>query len=261
MNLAKYFERINLSTPVKQSEEGLRLLQNTQITQIPFENIDCFHHRTIHLDIENLEKKIITNQRGGYCFELNSLLLNALTELKFEVRPLLGRVMYRNNGINARTHVVLLITINGKEFLADVGFGGPGYYSPLPFEIGREDVQPHGTFRVICDEIHGYLAQKKIEKGWLTLYCFNRDFVFPADFALSNFYTSQYPESHFRHSLIMALHLPNGRYTLLNKTFTSVIDRQTTIQEIASQEDLLKILREKFKIKTEPEFHFERLFS
>jgi arylamine N-acetyltransferase len=58
----------------------------------------------------------------------------------------------------------------------------------------------------------------------------------------------------------MALHLPNGRYTLLNRTFASVIDRQTTTQEIASQEEFLKILREKFKIKTEQEFHFERLF-
>ena len=40
---------------------------------IPFENLDILNNRKISLDGSILYDKIITNHRGGLCFELNGL--------------------------------------------------------------------------------------------------------------------------------------------------------------------------------------------
>lgn len=260
MNLSKYFERIKINNTPKANEEGLYQLQSSQLVSVPFENIDCFLHRPIPTDSENLERKILENRRGGYCFELNGLFSSVLESLGFSSRPLLARVMYRGTGVNSRTHIIILVEISGKNYIADVGFGGPGTFLPVPFELDREDVQSHGTFRIVRDEIHQYLMQKKTDDGWFNIYGFNLDTVYPADLLMSIFFTSTYPESHFRHNLIMALHLPNGRITLLNRSLTSVIDKITVNREITDHNDLLMVIKDTFGIRLEREFNFSKLF-
>jgi N-hydroxyarylamine O-acetyltransferase len=256
LNLAKYFETIQLKSTPNNNEDGLFVLQSSQLKTITFENIDCLLDRVIHTDIENLQRKIFTNQRGGYCFELNGLLSFVLNELNFQYRPLLARVMYRGTSINSKTHVILLVNVNGKEFITDVGFGGPGSYMPIPFEINREDVQTHGVYRLIRDDIHGHIMQKKtITDEWFNVYAFNLDQVYPADLSMSNFFTSTFPESHFRHNLIMARHLENGRITVLNNQLTTVIDGKSTLHTITTNSELLKIMNDSFGVK--PELHFD----
>lgn len=262
LNLSKYFERLNLSQAPLNNEEGLYLMQSSQVENIAFENIDCFLHREIKTNIEHLEQKIFSNHRGGYCFELNGLFSNALDALNFTSRPLLARVMYRGTGINSRTHIILLVTINGKDYIADAGFGGPGTYHPVPFVIDREDPQSHGTFRITKNAEHGFLMQKKTDTNeWFNVYGFNLDQVYEADLVMSNFFTSTFPESHFRHNLIMARHLPNGRITLLNKQLTTLKDQITTQHEIKSHEELLNIMKDAFGIRTDAGFDFSRLFK
>lgn len=261
MDISNYFERIKIKQPPKVNSEGLYLLQSSQVTSIPFENIDCLHDRSIRTDLPHLENKILRQYRGGYCFELNGLFSHVLKTLGFNTRPLLARVMYRGTEVNSRTHIILLVEINGKKYIADTGFGGPGTYLPLPFEIDREDQQPHGTFRIIADETHHYLMQKKVDEGWFNVYGFNLDLVYPADLLMSNFFTSTYPDSHFRHNLIMALHLPNGRITLFNRQLTTVVDKKTSTSEITTEKELLSIITEKFGVKLENDFNFSKLFK
>lgn len=260
MNLTKYFERIKFDRAPQNNESTLFDLQASQVTSIPFETIDCLHHRTIHTDIENLKRKIVTNQRGGYCFELNGIFQHALLSLNFKSRPLLARAMYRGTEINSRTHMILLVEINGKEFIADAGFGGPGAYLPIPFEIDREDIQSHGTFRITRDHTHCLIMQKQTDEGWFNVYAFNLDTVYPSDLVMSNFFTSQFPESRFRKNLIMALHRPDGRITLLNRQLTTVINKKSTTEEIANVNELLLTIKNKFGVKLEDGFDFSRFF-
>jgi N-hydroxyarylamine O-acetyltransferase len=250
INFDHYLKRIGLSSPVKVDEKSLYDIQTHQLTSIAFENIDCLHHLPVKIDAASLEQKILHNNRGGYCFELNSLLHFALVEAGFKSRPLLSRVMYRGTGINARTHIFLLVEINGKNYITDAGFGGPGIFTPMPFEIGREDHQKNGVFRILQDETFGFILQKKIisENKWSNVYAFNLDLVYPADMDMSNFYTSTLPESHFRHNLIGALFTDEGRITLLNKTLTVTTKDKSTAREIPDHATLLNILKNDFKI-------------
>ena len=262
MNITNYLERIKLSRVPSVSEDGLYQLQSSQLQHIPFENIDCLMDRKIHTDLENLEKKIMTNHRGGYCFELNGLFSLALEKLKFNQRPLLARSMWRGTGVNSRTHIILLVEIENKKYIADVGFGGPATYHPIPFEIDRADIQPNGTFRITRDETHQYLMQKKnTDETWFNVYGFNLDLVYPADLVMSNFFTSKFPESYFRLNLVMARHYPNGKITLLNRQFSTTIDKTTTSTEISTHAELLSIMTEKFGIKLEKEMNFSQFFK
>lgn len=261
LNLTQYLERINVHTTPENTEEGLSILQSNQLKNIAFENIDCLLHRVIYTDIEKLQNKILINHRGGYCFELNGLFSHVLDALHFKSRPILARVMYRGTGVNSRTHIAHLVNISGRDYIADVGFGGPGTYYPVPFEIDREDIQSHGTFRVTRDETHGFLMQKKTDNGdWFNVYGFNLDTVYPADLVMSNFFTSSFPESHFRHNLIMARHLDNGRITLFNRMLTRVEDSVSSQHEIATHHELLKTMTEQFGIKLEDQFDFKTFF-
>jgi N-hydroxyarylamine O-acetyltransferase len=250
INLDLYTERIGLSNYISINEQLLYDIQTHQLSSIAFENIDCLHHLPIKIDVTSLEQKILYKNRGGYCFELNTLLHLALIEAGFKSRPLLSRVMYRGTGVNARTHIFLLVEINGKTYLTDAGFGGPGIFTPMPFEIDREDHQRNGVFRIHKDETFGYILQKKIitDDSWFNVYSFNLDLVYPADLDMSNFYTSTLPESHFRHNLIGALFTNEGRITLLNKTLTITTKDKSTTRDIPDHTTLLSVLKDDFKI-------------
>ena len=169
--------------------------------------------------------------------------------------------MYRGTGVNSKTHIIILVEINGKNYIADVGFGGPGTFLPIPFEIDREDVQIHGTFRITKDDTHKFLMQKKTIEGWFNVYAFNLDQVYPADLLMSNFFTSTYPESHFRNNLIMALHLPNGRLTLLNRQLTTVKNNISQSHEIQTHDELLLVMTEQFGIKLDDKLNFSNFFK
>ena len=60
----------------------------------PFENLDILLGRAIRLDLESLQRKLVAERRGGYCFEQNLLFAAALEALGFDVTLLSARVRY-----------------------------------------------------------------------------------------------------------------------------------------------------------------------
>lgn len=261
INIEKYLAKCGLSTPAI-TESGLYDIQTKQLKRLPFENIDCFHHQEIRLTPQDLQQKLIDSERGGYCFELNQMILEALKTLGFKIRPLLSRVMYRGVGINPKTHILLLAELNSMKYLVDAGFGGPGLYSPMPFELNRVDKQLNGNFKLETDSEFGFILKKESEPGvWNNVYAFTEDLVYPADLEMSNFYTSQLPTSHFRSNLIAALFTDEGRYTLLNRKFTSTKNNgEIHSMDIETETDLKNILKDKFKLTLPSNSNFARLF-
>ena len=65
--------------------------------------------------------KLVTAKRGGYCFEQNRLLLDALHALGFTARPLLARVWLGAPRTPPRTHTLILVTIDSADWIADRG--------------------------------------------------------------------------------------------------------------------------------------------
>lgn len=92
IDLDRYLARIGCPGPHAPTLDSLQAITAAQVQGIPFENIDVRLGRPIPLEPEAVFDKLVTRGRGGYCYEQNGLLLAALRQLGFEVRPLGGRV-------------------------------------------------------------------------------------------------------------------------------------------------------------------------
>ncbi|HTU96722.1 MAG TPA: arylamine N-acetyltransferase [Solirubrobacteraceae bacterium] len=212
MNLAAYLERIGVSPGA-----GLAEVHRAHVTSIPFENLDSHAGIPVSLAPEDLEAKLVTRRRGGYCFEHNLLLAGALTALGLEVEPMLGRVrLGRAPGTpRPRTHLVLRVRDGGRLWLADVGFGNGTLLEPIPFGPGEEHVQSGWRFRVAQDGAE-HVLQTATADGWVDVYGFVPEPVPVIDIETSNWFTCTHPSSPFVTGLIVAVNRPDGTRVVLN---------------------------------------------
>jgi len=74
MDLDAYFRRIGYSGSRAPTLETLAALHALHPTAIPFENLDTLRGAPVRLDLDSLERKLVRQRRGGYCFEQNLLL-------------------------------------------------------------------------------------------------------------------------------------------------------------------------------------------
>ena len=114
-----WLRRVRLQAAPRPNEDGLEALHRAQAYAIPFENFDILLGRGISLEPHALVDKLVQKQRGGYCFELNSLLLMALEAFGFKARPLLARV-HTAGTPTGRGHMLLEVMIKRRRWLADV---------------------------------------------------------------------------------------------------------------------------------------------
>lgn len=243
--LDAYFSRLGWTGPADVSIDTLRALHLLHNGAIPFENMDVLLHREILLDEQALEEKLLHGRRGGYCFEQNGLFERALKEVGFEVRSLLGRVVLSGpQQMPPLTHRVLLVTLNGEEWLADVGFGSQTLTAPIRLIEGDIQTTPHGTYRLQREGNDWILAFKHHDR-WQAMYRFDLVQRYFSDYQMGNFWSANWPASHFRHHLIYSLHLADGsKLTLNNFLFThwtrsGEVAEQMTLPDARSLRDLL----------------------
>ena len=226
----KYLTRIGLSEVPATDETGLQALHTAQFFSIPFENFDIQLGRGVNLAPDHLCAKLVGSRRGGYCFELNGLMLMALRSLGFQVRPLLARV-HLGPSPSSRTHQLNLVVLDGRPWIIDVGFGAGGLRCPMPLETGRNEEGPGWAFRLVKQEPWGYMMQSRVEGVWKDSYSFDLSHVIAADIAMGNHYTSTSPDCHFVTSRVASAPRSHGRVSLSDFTLTEIrADEKTTRQ-------------------------------
>src|SRR5689334_14642807 len=106
LDLDAYLERIGLSGRPSFDE-----VHRAHATAIPFENLDPHRGVPVSLAPADLERKLIRERRGGYCFEQNLLLAYALEELGYDVELMLARVRVGAppGHVRPRSHLVLRV--------------------------------------------------------------------------------------------------------------------------------------------------------
>ncbi|CAA9568844.1 MAG: hypothetical protein AVDCRST_MAG86-1466 [uncultured Truepera sp.] len=136
MNLGAYLARVGYGGSLEPTFDTLRDLHRAHLLTIPYENLDIHLYRTLPLDEPYFFDKLVTQRRGGWCFEMNGLFAWALRELGFGV-TLLGAKVDRVAGrpMPKPDHLALLVEADGL-YLADVGFGD-GLLEPVPLSVGR----------------------------------------------------------------------------------------------------------------------------
>jgi N-hydroxyarylamine O-acetyltransferase len=248
-NLDAYKQRLNLSGALAPSEQSLREIHLAHIFTLTYENIDVYIGKPILLDAESLTQKMVLGGRGGYCFELNLLLMHALQAFGFEVTPMLARRMYQRPNSGPRSHILLRVKVGEREWLADAGFGGLAFRSPLPFEVGKVDEQFGESFRLQRDPEIGFTLQRKLNGEWTSIYGFAADKTFPGDIEMSNWFTSTWPESNFLKKVICVQVTPHGQLSLTGKELREIEGDSQNIKILSNSDEIIATLTGRFGLQ------------
>ena len=266
MDLDRYFARIGMENRPEATPEGLAVLQAAHRQAIGFENLDIPLGRGIRIDGVSVFDKLVAKERGGYCFEQNRLYADALTALGIANRPLLARVRLGNPmGITPpRTHVLLLVELDGRQWIADAGFGG-SFVPPLPLEDGAEATTADGAgHRLRKTGIAGSLVGEwLLERAgpanatdgrsaphgdWQPQYTFDLGEVAPDDLEQGNHWTSTRPDTRFTTLRVASIALPEGFAALTERQMTVYSGGTSETRTIADVADYARTLREVFRI-------------
>ncbi|RCS43254.1 arylamine N-acetyltransferase [Bremerella cremea] len=250
-DLDAYCRRIGYTGPREPTLDVLHALMEAHSQTIPFENLDPLLGRPVRLDVASLERKLVQEGRGGYCFEQNGLFLAVLQSLGFQVVPLSARVRigWPRDIVTPRTHMCLRVEIDEQAYLADVGVGGLSLTAALLFQLDTQQPTPHETRRIVCEQgVHYH--QVLFSEEWQDVYELTLEEMPRIDREVGNWYTSTHPESRFKNVLMVARAAPGGkRLTILNDEFSvREANGQATKTPLTSKQQLLAIMAEQFGI-------------
>jgi len=261
-----YLRRIGYDGPHAPSLEMLRQLHFLHPHAIAYENLDPLIGRPVSIAEADLVEKLLSGNRGGYCFEQNGLLACALTALGFTFTGLAARVLWNQpeHLVTARSHHVLLIDLPEGKYIADVGFGGMTPTAPLRLVADEVQATPHGPMRLILRNA-AYFLQAQIGgaavdgAAWRTLYRFDLQPQHPIDYVVGNHYVSTFAESIFRNSLMAARPLADGRLTLANNRFTEYrLDGSETVTMLEDAAAIRRVLQDRFNLTVPDSAAFDR---
>jgi N-hydroxyarylamine O-acetyltransferase len=258
LDLEAYCRRIGYSGPCTPTLATLSAVHLAHTGAIPFENLNPLLSRPVRLDIEALQRKLVDERRGGYCFEQNLLLTHALEAMGFRVTGLAARVMWMlpEGTLMPRSHMLLRVEIPGGEspaandvpYLADVGFGGLTLTGPLRLVPDVEQSTPHEPFRLL--QVDGHWVMEGLVAGtWRPLYRFTLEPQQQVDYEVTNWYLGNHPESRFVNNLIAARTEPGRRHALLNAALAlHELHGPTTRRTLTTARELREVLESVFDI-------------
>ncbi len=246
----RYLERIQYHGNLNPNVENLTSLQESHIYTVPFEDLDIHYGVPLSLDLEDLSEKVIENNRGGFCYELNYLFGSLLQALGFQVNFISARVYNEITGIEGPDHDHMALRVQLKDqWLVDVGFGGRAFTRPLLIMNRGIQADPAGFYQIIPLQTGEFQVQRGLDhKEFLPLY----NFSLKAE-SIENFYhqcrwKQTDSESHFVQNKICTLATLSGRKSILNNVFTIREGANKTSVEIANQRNEKQILRQHFNI-------------
>jgi N-hydroxyarylamine O-acetyltransferase len=256
-DLQAYLHRIGRPQSAPPDASTLRALHRAHVEHIPFENLEIQMGGSIVLEPAALQHKMVLHRRGGYCFEQNTLFLLALRATGFAAEPREARVRQGGAGnIRPRTHMVLSVPCDGREWLADVGFGGDGLIEPIVVD-GEEAMQLETRYRVVPDA-GGRVLQRFANGAWEDLYIVEPQPVHPVDFEVGNWFTSTSPRSRFVTTLTAQRIVGGARHILRDLTYSVTIGSEIEIRQI-SRDEVVPLLRGTFNLDVPRDARFRAL--
>lgn len=249
MDIPAYLDRIDYRGPLNRDAETLRQLHLAHLLRVPFENLSIHAQEAIVLDDAALYGKIVHRRRGGFCYELNGLFAALLRELGFDVTMLSAQVHTDEGRYTPEfAHMTLMVTINHKRWLADVGFGD-SFIEPLPLDPEAETRQRESKYRIVVDSEACLVLERSQDQGeWEPQYRFRvKQYQYP-DYAEMCRYQETSPESHFTQKRICSRLTSLGRISLSDMRFIETEHGQRKERELTNDEEYRIILRDQFGI-------------
>jgi N-hydroxyarylamine O-acetyltransferase len=251
LDLQTYLKRLGYSSAPPPTLETLCELQLRHTAEFPFETLSTMLRTPVHVDPPRVQEKLLRQGRGGYCFELNRLFLLLLQALGFEARGLTGRVVIGGpeDAQTARTHMLVLVTLDGVRYIADVGVGSMVPTGPLLLDSEAQQATPHEPYRLSLAD-GTYTLRALVDGSWRAMYLFDLQTVADIDYRVANWYVSTHPDSPFLGQLFVARTGPRLRKTLNNGSFAIHRLGETSERvQLRDVDTVLEVLRDEFAIQ------------
>lgn len=250
-DLEAWLNRIGYDGAREPGPATLAGLIAAQSGTIPFENIDVLLGQPPKLDLDSLQRKLVTGGRGGYCFELNGLLSAGLRAFGFSVTDLVGRVIrgLPDDADTPASHRALRVDLPEGAFLADCGFGNLTPTAPLLMRPGLEQTTPHDTMRLMQfrDEL---LLQVRLNGDWQNVYRLSLRPTPGTDYEVGNWFTATHPDSPFVSNIVVARPGPGGvRHTLFNGRVTTRAPDGTHRRMLETPNDWAEAMADTFGVR------------
>lgn len=248
LDLAAYLDRIGYAGALAPDLETLAALSRAHLATIPFENLDILLGRGISVTLADVQDKLVTHRRGGYCYEHNTLFGAVLQRIGFSVVRLLARTGDPLEAPRPRSHMVL--AVNG-EFLADVGFGN-GLLGPLRLRADGPHRQGTWEYALMIGP-DGAWRLRDLRAG-ATIQTFTEEPQYPVDIEVANFNTANSPKSPFtRRVIVMHKDVEQVR-SLIGRVFSVERPGEPTDRRQITGDELGGILRDEFGLRlSDPE--------
>jgi N-hydroxyarylamine O-acetyltransferase len=252
IDVASYLRRIGSEGAHEPDGASLRALHRAHLLTVPFENLDIHLGRPIELSEQALHRKIVDDRRGGFCYELNGSFAALLRALGFRVSLLSAGVMAAEGDFGPPfDHLTLQVAggAGSSRWLVDVGFG-EGFMDPVPFEVGREDEQDTGSYRIDSDDGRYVLWRRgQGADAFEAQYRFAPEAHELTDFEAMCRYHQTSPASSFTRQRMCSLARPDGRITLAGSSLIVTRDGHRSEQPIENDAAYRAALREHFGIE------------
>lgn len=256
VDLTAYCGRIGYDGPLEPTFAVLAALQQLHPAAIPFEAIDVLLGRGVDLAPGAVDAKLIGARRGGYCYEQNGLFKRVLQAIGFRVEGLIARVNWNAPPaapLRAPSHMALRVTVDGEEFLVDVGFGTCIPTAPLLLADRAPQPTGHETFRFVAMGAETQL-QVLIGGEWKPVYRILPGTLLDSDYEPANWFTATHPSSQFRQRLIVTRTAPDARHVLAGARLTIRPPGGAAEQRILDADAIERELAERFLLPVEPDW-------
>lgn len=250
ISVPDYLNRIGLPGFAEPRLDALKQLQKAHLLTVPFENLDIHAGRAIRLDIQNIFEKVVKRKRGGFCYELNGLFFELLLSLGFQARRISARVFNadRNTYGAEFDHMAILVDIEGKRYLTDVGFGEFSF-APLLLEAGIIQEDERGSFR-LDEEMPGYWRVCKANSaGFSNEYIFTEKARALEEFSGMCRYHQTSPDSHFTQQQLITRPTEKGRITLTSDKLKILEKGIVQVRAVEDEADFQNYLKQYFGIE------------
>lgn len=254
LDLDAYLTRIGYDGERAPTEAALHALIRAHTTAIPFENLETLLGRPVPLDLDTLQRKLVQERRGGWCYENAVLFAAALERFGFDFTALSARVTMGTADparvpTRPATHALLAVSVPGSEhpLIADVGFGmGPLAAYPL-LERGEFTL---GAWRFRLERLRDtWILHQFAKDGWVDRYTFTEAPQYPIDYQVANHYVATSPHSPFTRRVFAQRFHPDVHHILDGTTWTAEYPDGRAESRELERAELPKILAEVFDIE------------
>lgn len=244
-DIDRYLARVRHTGSLDISIETLTALHRAHLLAIPYENLDIHLGRPLTLDPDHIFHKLVDEQRGGWCYEMNGLFGRVIQSIGFDVHCVAGAVGRATRGDSVEgNHLVLIVTLD-QPWIADVGFGD-AFIDPLP-------LQP-ATYR------QGFLDYGVEQEGerWIVRvheFAGAGSFDFSLEPRAMSYFARQChelqtsPDSGFVRTTVCQRFVPDGIITLRGAVFRRISSDGAADHTIDSVDEYLSVLDERFDLR------------